>query len=58
LQLSIYREKYRAVKQVYSEMVIKKNFTLIDSFFAPNIFDHGAFAWSATEQGGVLKSSH
>ena len=37
------------VRLVYYEMANKKNYTLIDSFFATNIFDHGAF--EGQEQG-------
>jgi predicted SnoaL-like aldol condensation-catalyzing enzyme len=37
------------VKRVYAEMANKQNYALIDSFFAPDIFDHGAF--EGQEQG-------
>ena len=39
------------IKRVYADMANKRNYALIDSFFAPNIFDHGAFP--GQEQGRV-----
>jgi predicted SnoaL-like aldol condensation-catalyzing enzyme len=39
------------IKRVYSDMANKRNYDLIDSFFAPNIFDHGALP--GQEQGRV-----
>ena len=39
------------IKLVYTEIVNKRNYALIDSFFAPNIFDHGAF--EGQQQGRV-----
>jgi len=40
--ISITEKNKELVKAVYAEMASKKNYALIDSFFAPNIFDHGA----------------
>lgn len=37
------------VRRVYYDMAAKQNFALIDSFFAANIFDHGAL--EGQEQG-------
>jgi hypothetical protein len=31
------------VKRAYLEVVARQNYSLIDSFFATNIFDHSAF---------------
>ena len=42
------------VKAFYVEMVNKKNYALIDSFFAPNIIDHGALP-GQQQAGRVLK---
>ena len=44
------------VKTVYTQMVNKKNFTLIDSFFAPNIFDHGASEGQQQGREGFKKA--
>ena len=44
------------VKTVYTQMVNKKNFTLIDSFFAPNIFDHGATEGQQQGREGFKKA--
>ena len=30
------------IRQVFSEMVVKQNYSLVDSFFATNIFEHSA----------------
>jgi len=44
------------VKTVYTQMVNKKNFTLIDSFFAPNMFDHGATEGQQQGREGFKKA--
>jgi len=54
--INITEKNIELVKQVYSEMVIKKNFSLIDSFFAPNIFDHGALPGQQQSREGFKKA--
>jgi predicted SnoaL-like aldol condensation-catalyzing enzyme len=44
------------VKRVYAEMANKQNYTLIDSFFAPNIFDHGALEGQQQGREGFKKA--
>jgi predicted SnoaL-like aldol condensation-catalyzing enzyme len=44
------------VKLVYTEMVNKRNYALIDSFFAPNIFDHGALEGQQQGRTGFKKA--
>lgn len=46
---SVTEKNKELVKRVYSEMANKQNYDLIDSFFAADIFDHGAF--EGQEQG-------
>jgi len=42
------------IQRVYSDMANKRNYALIDSFFAPNMFDHGALKVSS-RVGRVLR---
>jgi predicted SnoaL-like aldol condensation-catalyzing enzyme len=44
------------VKGVYNEMANKRNYTLIDSFFAPNVFDHGALEGQQQGREGFKKA--
>ena len=44
------------VKRVYTEIVNQRNYTLMDSFFAPNIFDHGAFEGQQQGREGFKKA--
>ena len=44
------------VKRVYSEMVSKQNMSLIDSFYADNIFDHAAFEGQQQGLAGFKKA--
>jgi len=53
---SIIEKNKELIKTVYIEMVNKKNFTLIDSFFAPNIFDHGALEGQQQGREGFKKA--
>lgn len=46
----------KLVKAVYTEMVNKKNYALVDSFFAPNIFDHGALPGQQQGREGFKKA--
>ena len=47
--IGITEKNRQLVSRVYYEMAAKQNYTLIDSFFAENIFDHGAL--EGQEQG-------
>lgn len=47
--ISLAEKNKELIKGVYSEMASKQNYSLIDSFFAVNIFDHGAL--EGQEQG-------
>ena len=44
------------IKRVYTDMVNKRNYALIDSFFAPNIFDHGALPGQEQGRAGFKKA--
>jgi len=44
------------IRRVYTEIVNKRNYALIDSFFAPNIFDHGAFEGQQQGREGFKKA--
>src|SRR5688572_29711464 len=44
------------IKRVYADMANKRNYALIDSFFAPNIFDHGAFEGQQQGREGFKKA--
>ncbi len=44
------------IKLVYIEMANKRNYALIDSFFAPNIFDHGALEGQKQGREGFKKA--
>lgn len=44
------------VKRVYTELVSKQNYALIDSFFAPSIFDHGALEGQQQGREGFKKA--
>jgi predicted SnoaL-like aldol condensation-catalyzing enzyme len=43
------RKNKEMIRLVYTELVNKRNYALIDSFFAPNTFDHSA--WEGQQQG-------
>ena len=49
---SIAEKNKELVKTVYADMVNKKNYALIDSFFALNIVDHGALPGQQQGRGG------
>ena len=53
---SITEKNKELVKTVYTEMVNKKNYALIDSFFAPNIVDHGALPGQQQGREGFKKA--
>lgn len=44
------------IKRVYTEMANKQNYALIDSFCAPNIFDHGALEGQQQGREGFKKA--
>ena len=44
------------VKRVYSDLVNPRNYALIDSFFAPTIFDHGALEGQQQGREGFKKA--
>ena len=44
------------IKLVFSEVAAKRNYNLIDSFFAPDIFDHGAFEGQQQGRDGFKKA--
>jgi predicted SnoaL-like aldol condensation-catalyzing enzyme len=44
------------IKRVYADMANKQNYALIDSFFAPNIFDHGALEGQQQGREGFKKA--
>jgi len=44
------------VKKVYTEMVNKRNYGLIDSLYATNIFDHSAFEGQEQGREGFKKA--
>jgi SnoaL-like polyketide cyclase len=44
------------IKRVYADMANKQNYSLIDSFFAPNIFDHGALEGQQQGREGFKKA--
>jgi len=44
------------IKRVYTDMANKRNYALIDSFFAPNIFDHGALEGQQQGREGFKKA--
>ncbi|MEI9908319.1 MAG: ester cyclase [Bacteroidota bacterium] len=44
------------VKTVFTEMVSKQNYTLVDTFFATNIFDHGALEGQQQGREGFKKA--
>ena len=44
------------IKFLYAELVNKRNYNLIDSFFAPNIFDHGALEGQQQGREGFKKA--
>ena len=44
------------VKRAYSEIVARQNYSLIDLFFATNIFDHGAFEGQQQGVAGFKKA--
>ena len=44
------------IKFLYAEMVNKHNYNLIDSFFAPNVFDHGALEGQQQGREGFKKA--
>ena len=44
------------VKRVYTEMANKQNYALIDSFFATNIYDHGALPGQEQNLAGFKKA--
>lgn len=44
------------IKRIYTEMANKQNYALIDSFCAPNIFDHGALEGQQQGREGFKKA--
>jgi len=44
------------IKFIYAGLVNKRNYNLIDSFFAPNIFDHGALEGQQQGREGFKKA--
>ena len=44
------------IKSIYTEMVNKHNYNLIDTFFAPHIFDHGALEGQQQGREGFKKA--
>ena len=44
------------IKFLYAELVNKRNYNLVDSFFAPNIFDHGALEGQQQGREGFKKA--
>ncbi|MEJ8843893.1 ester cyclase [Lacibacter sp. H375] len=44
------------IKRVYVDMANKQNYALIDSFFAPGIFDHGALEGQQQGLAGFKKA--
>ena len=44
------------IRRVYTDMANKRNYALIDSFFAPNIFDHGALPGQEQGREGFKKA--
>jgi len=44
------------IKFLYAELVNKRNYNLIDSFFSPNIFDHGALEGQQQGREGFKKA--
>ena len=44
------------VRRVYTEVVNQRNYDLVDSFFAPDIFDHGAFEGQQQGREGFKKA--
>lgn len=44
------------IKKVYTDMANKQNYALIDSFFASNIFDHGAMEGQQQGREGFKKA--
>ena len=46
----------KLIKRVYDEIVIKQNYSFIDSFYANNIFDHGAFEGQEQSFAGFKKA--
>ena len=50
-------EKNKAiVKRLYTELVNQRKYSLIDSFYAPGIFDHGAFEGQQQGREGFKKA--
>lgn len=43
------------IKRAFNDLVAKKNYALIDSFFSPDIFDHGAFEGQQQGREGFTK---
>ena len=44
------------IKRVYAELANKRNYELIDSFFAPDMIDHGAFEGQQPGRDGFKKA--
>jgi predicted SnoaL-like aldol condensation-catalyzing enzyme len=44
------------VKTVFTEMASKQNYALIDTFFAPDVFDHGALEGQQQGREGFKKT--
>lgn len=44
------------IKRVYTELVSKQNYALVDSFFALNVFDHGALEGQQQGREGFKKA--
>ena len=44
------------IQRVYADVANKRNYALIDSFFAPNIFDHGALPGQQQGREGFKKA--
>jgi predicted ester cyclase len=53
---SVAEKNKEMVKRAYSEVVARQNYSLIDSFFATNIFDHSAFEGQQQGLAGFKKA--
>ncbi len=53
---SITKKNKELIIRVYTEMVNKRNYNLIDTFFAPKIFDHGALEGQQQGREGFKKA--
>lgn len=53
---SITEKNKELIKRVYTEMANKQNYALIDSFFAEDIFDHGALEGQQQGREGFKKA--